>query len=94
MLSPVLLGYELFIWVYSFASGWLPYKWRSYRDLLANRKHIRDKRKQVQALRRIEDREIARHLTSVLIFDELTKSPIRFANQALTIYWRLVNRLF
>jgi GT2 family glycosyltransferase len=93
LLAPVFSGYELFIWAYALVNGWLPFKWRSYRDLFANRKAIREKRRKIQMLRQVAESEIARHLTAELVFDELQSRTVRYANGLLSVYWRLVKKM-
>lgn len=88
-----LLALEIAMLVVSTAGRWLPAKLKGYRWLWRNRKWIRTRRAEVQAVRTVPDRELAHLLTAR--FDatvvELPDSA-SWLNQLMERYWNWVQR--
>jgi hypothetical protein len=79
--------------IHAIANGWIGSKLRAYRDILRDAPAIRRQRREVQALRRIGDREIARHLTGTLDMGPVDSPAVRLANRFLEAYWSVFRRM-
>ena len=89
LLAPVLLAVELGISLVALRQGCLREKARGWLWLLRNRSWLQEHRRRTQALRRVEDRELARFLTPVLDPRMLQLQPgIAALNSLVTIWWR------
>jgi len=68
LLSPALLAFEAAMWVYAAGNGreFVAAKARAYAWLVQNRKRMRTKKREVQGLRRVSDRELVSMLTPEL----------------------------
>ena len=66
LLAPVLLAVEVGIALVAWRQGWLREKARGWAWLVRNRAWLATHRRETQALRRVDDRELARFLTPVL----------------------------
>lgn len=94
LLAPALLALELAMLAVAVRQGWLRQKLRGYRWLVANRGWLRRRRRAVQSVRVIGDRELAGLLTGH--FDPVALPlPVGAGvlNAAMGGYWRLVRRL-
>jgi GT2 family glycosyltransferase len=93
LLLPPLLALEVAMVAVATAGGWLPAKLRGYTWLWRNRRWLRHRREEVQAVRTVPDRELAPLLTAR--FDasviELPASA-QFLNRLMERYWNWVRR--
>lgn len=93
LLSPVLLLFEIYMLLYAARHGWLGLKLRGYRELAGQKPPLRQKRRQVQALRRVSDRQIVRWFTAELKFERVNGPIISLGNWVLIFVWTIA-RLF
>ncbi|MHB9052609.1 MAG: glycosyltransferase family 2 protein [Thermoleophilia bacterium] len=94
VLAPAFLGAELAMLAYSVAGGWFRQKLRAYLYLLRNLDRILEKRRQVQATRRLPDAAVAGYWTDRMGFADLADSPLaRIANPVSALYWAIARRL-
>ena len=89
LLLPVLLAVELGISLVALRQGWLREKLRGWLWLLRNRAWLVEHRGRTQALRRVDDGELAHFLTPVLD-PRMLELPAGIAglNSLVTIWWR------
>jgi GT2 family glycosyltransferase len=91
LLGPVLLAAELGVAVVAWRQGWLREKVAGWRWLAAHARWLGERRRATQALRRIADRDLARHLSPVLD-PRMLELPdaARLANVLVATWWRAV----
>ena len=93
LLSPFLLALELALLAFAAKGGWLKDKLCVYLDLLrpATWKHVAEKRKFSNLIRKVSDKEIVRLWTGKIEHQE-TSNPIvdNFANPVLSVVWTLL----
>lgn len=100
LLLPVLLFVELGLWLISIPSGWFKHKMLTYYDLLkpATIKNILAKRRISQESRVVSDREIVKHFTGRIGYQNLesvSETPLSwFANLFLDFLWQVIRKLF
>jgi GT2 family glycosyltransferase len=92
VLFPVIVAMDLGILVFSIKGGWFDMKRKMYRELFTVEfwKWVMVRRKDVQAMRNISDREFLRQAVPVIGFQEETvKNPLLdyVGNPLLTAYW-------
>lgn len=87
LLSPVLLLFELYMLLYAARNRWFTLKLRGYRELAAQKPTLRQKRRQVQALRRVSDRQIVQWFTAELKFERVSSRLVAVGNRILSVYW-------
>jgi GT2 family glycosyltransferase len=93
LLAPVLLATELGMLALSLRERWLGDKLAGWRWLVRNAGIVARRRRQTQGLRRVHDRELARHLTPVFSPGMLpVPAPLRAANPLVAGYWSLIRR--
>jgi GT2 family glycosyltransferase len=92
-LAPLLLAVELAILARSAREGWLMAKLAAYRALWRDRAALRERRRAIQASRRVGDRAIVARMTAAVDSPFLTSPAVRGANPALRAYRRLVERV-
>jgi GT2 family glycosyltransferase len=91
LVAPVLLAVELAIALVAAREGWLAEKLRGWGWLLRHRGWLRLHRRRVQGLRRVPDRELARHLTPVVDPVMLTlPAGSSLMNGVFSVWWRVV----
>jgi GT2 family glycosyltransferase len=93
-LAPVLLVAEAGLTLLSWRQGWLRDKLAGWRWCLRNTSWLRRHRRELQGLRLVPDRTLARYLTPVIdpaMID--VPAPVRAANPVLRAYWALARRL-
>jgi GT2 family glycosyltransferase len=91
LLAPVLLAAELGVALLAWRQGWLREKAAGWRWLAAHAGWLGERRRATQALRRVPDRQLARHLSAVLDPRMLELPPAaRFANALVAAWWRAV----
>ncbi len=96
LLAPALLAAEGAVWAMALQGGWWREKARAYRYFLAPRRwgRMRARRRAVQALRRVADRELITAFTGEIVFPAVAAWPVtRLANPLSRLYWRAVRRL-
>lgn len=93
LLSPVLLLFEFYMLLYAARHGWLGLKLRGYRELAGQKPPLRQKRRQVQALRRVSDRQIVRWFTAELKFERVNGWLIKIGNTLLRVHWKIFRNL-
>jgi GT2 family glycosyltransferase len=89
LLAPVLLAVEAGIALVAWRQGWLREKARGWAWLVRNRAWLAAHRRETQALRRVDDRELARFLTPVLD-PRMLELPAGVAalNGLVSVWWR------
>jgi len=91
MLAPMLFAIELMMILYSTAAGWLLYKLKSYVWILKNMPAILSKRREVQAMRRVSDKEITKHMDSKLEFSEVNNPLLKhIVSPIVELYFKIV----
>jgi GT2 family glycosyltransferase len=96
LLLPALLATEVGVWGLAVRGGWWRQKARAYRYLLRPTRWPRllATRRTVQALRRIDDREVTEAFAAEIVFPAVSSWVLtRLANPVLSAYWRAVRRL-
>jgi GT2 family glycosyltransferase len=94
ILAPVLLVAELGLATVSWRQGWLRDKVAGWRWCVRNASWVRRHRREIQALRLLPDRALARYLTPVIdpaMVD--VPAPVQAANPVLRAYWAVARRL-
>lgn len=90
ILSPFLVALELALLAFAAKGGWLKDKLCVYLDLMrpATWKHIAEKRRFSNLIRKASDKEIVRHWTGKIEHQE-TSNPVvdNFANPLLSVIW-------
>jgi len=91
ILSPMLFGIELLMILYSTASGWLNYKLQSYFWILKNMPAILSKRREVQKMRKLSDKEIIKHMDSKLKFSEVNNPLLKYiVSPIVELYYKVI----
>lgn len=98
LLLPIMTVMDFGLLLFSFKSGWWRQKLAVYYEwLMKDYWHwIRKRRKQIQAVRKISDKELLKYSTPVIEFQgEGVKNPLleHVANPSLAFYWALVRWL-
>jgi GT2 family glycosyltransferase len=96
LLAPALLLFEPVAVLYALRSGWLRERLAVYAFFARPRtwRYLRDKRRAVQALRRVSDRALASWLTARFHFGPLASGPVRWViDPFFAAYWSLARRL-
>lgn len=94
ILAPAYLFAECGILLFSLINGWIKEKLKSYIGFMLLTPHILNKRKHVQAIRKIKDKEIMAYMTSRIEFEEVKSPLISFiANPVLGVYFWIVKRV-
>jgi GT2 family glycosyltransferase len=93
LLGPVLISTELAMLGLALKDGWARDKLAGWGWCVRRAGWVRQRRRQTQALRRVSDRELARHLTSVVDPAMIVVPRLaRVMNPLLERYWSLVRR--
>jgi GT2 family glycosyltransferase len=93
LLAPVLLATELGMLALSLRERWFRDKLAGWGWLIRNAGTVARRRRRTQGLRRVRDRELARHLTPVFSPAMVpVTAPLRAANPLVAAYWSLVRR--
>jgi GT2 family glycosyltransferase len=96
LIAPALLAFEAGTWSYAIKQGWWPEKLESYRYLARPGAWPRlvATRRQVQALRTVDDRDLTAAFTGEIVFPAVSPWLLTgVANPLLSAYWRLVRGL-
>lgn len=93
VLGPVLLVSEVLLAAYAVSAGWGSGKVRGWVWLWRHRRHVAERRRLLQAERRVPDAEWMRHLTADFDPSAIGPPPItRVANVVIRTYWRAARR--
>ena len=96
VLAPALAAAELGLTAVALHGGWIRQKARAWGYLARPRawRQVREGRRQQRAIRRVPDSEIARVMTSEVVFEGLAGPWLeRFANPAMRLVWRTLRPL-
>ncbi len=96
LLAPALVLFEGLVLTYAAAGGWLARRLAVYAFFMkpATWRYIRRRRREVQSLRRVPDRTIARRLTGVIDARLVGGRVVRWVvNPLFGLYWAVVRRL-
>lgn len=98
VLLPMVLVMDVAILVFSLKNGWFDMKRKMYRDLFSRDfwRWIGERRRVIQAERKIGDRELLRHAVPTIEFQEdAVKNPLLdyVGNPLLWAYWWVAKRL-
>lgn len=94
LLFPILIINELFILVYSIASGWILLKLKSYLYIFRNLKTISAKRSKIQSSRLVVDRKIMEAFDSTLDFVVFNSYIVRhIVNPIFRTYYNFILQL-
>lgn len=96
VLAPLLLGAEVALFFSALRGGWWREKLKAYRYFFdaKNLLRLRDDRARVQAQRKVGDREIVKHFTATIAFQDVTGwFTERVANPLMTAVWAVVKPL-
>jgi GT2 family glycosyltransferase len=94
LVLPMLIMFEAPIFLYSIANGWFILKVKSYLYIIQNIGKIIKKRKSVQRLRKVDDREIIRGFAPEISFAQESGKLNNLASYFLKAYWLLIKNLF
>jgi GT2 family glycosyltransferase len=93
LMAPVLVATELGMLAVALKERWLRDKLAGWGWLVRNPGPVRRRRRSTQALRRVRDRELARHLTGTFSPGMLpVPAALRAANPVVSAYWSLVRK--
>ena len=92
LLAPALLALEAAMLLLAGRQGWLGDKLRGYRWLWRHRRHLRARRRMLQAERVVPEAEWMRVLTDRFDTPLIRPPGVRVLNAAMLGYWRLVRR--
>jgi hypothetical protein len=91
MLGPILLVIEFMMILYSTMSGWLWYKLKSYIWIWLNLFRILSRRWRVQLNRKVDDKEIMKHMDIELKMSEVDNPVLdQIVNPMLRFYFRII----
>jgi len=90
VLLPVLVLFELFMVLYSVCKKWLPLKIRGYYEMATQKPSLLEKRRRVQKLRKISDRQLVKWFTAELSFEQVNGLLVKFGNFFLRYFWGLI----
>jgi GT2 family glycosyltransferase len=91
LLAPILVIIELMMLAYSFISGWVHYKLRSYVWIWAHLFSILKQRKMVQSIRKVGDREVMRYMDSKLKMSEVDNPLLKYVvSPMVELYYKLI----
>jgi hypothetical protein len=96
LIGPALLALETGTWGLAIKQGWWREKLEAYRYLARPGawSRLTETRRQVQALRTVDDRDLAAAFTDQIVFPAVSFWPLtHVANPLLAAYWRLVRTL-
>lgn len=94
VLAPALVAFEAATLALSVLQGWSRAKLAGYRWLWQHRRQLRERRRNVQAVRRLPDRSLVRLLTPTIAAANVDLPPgIGIVNVLLRGYWSLARRL-
>ncbi|MFH1255090.1 MAG: glycosyltransferase family 2 protein [bacterium] len=96
VILPAFLFMEIGMIFYAILKGWLKAKLKSYGYFL-NYKNlilIYKKRKQIQAIRKISDKEMLKGVTGIIDFQQINNPVLKYiANPIFNFYWLIVKKI-
>jgi GT2 family glycosyltransferase len=92
LLGPALLGLELAMLLLALKQGWARDKVRGWGWLWRHRRHIRERRRELQRERTVPDRAWMRVLTDRLDTSLVEVPGLAVLNSMMSAYWRVVSR--
>jgi GT2 family glycosyltransferase len=92
LLGGPMLALEVATMLLALRQGWLPDKLRGYGWLWQHRRHIRQRRRELQRERTVPDREWMRVLTDRLDTPLVNPPGVGVLNVCMSSYWQLVRR--
>ncbi|MEV1288910.1 glycosyltransferase family 2 protein [Micromonospora sp. NPDC049679] len=92
LLAPPLLALEAVMLLLAVKEGWIRDKLRGYGWLWRHRRHLRERRRIVQAERTVPDREWMRVLTDRFNTPLINPPGVRLLNASMSAYWSAVRR--
>lgn len=84
---------ELLTLLFSLKGGWTFYKIRSYGSVIVMMPQALKKRRQIQRLRLVSDKELAPFLTAALDFSEANIPGLSLYGSLLSAYWKIASKL-
>ncbi len=95
LILPAFVIMELGLILFSLKTGWFKEKMKVWKYFLtpAKWKYLYGARKQVQALRKVKDRDIAKMITGRIWYQEVDDWKLRLINPVFSIYWKAVKLL-
>lgn len=94
IILPILIFIELSIIIFSFFNGWFRKKFLGYCSIINLRNEIFKKRRFIQKIRLLSDKQIITNFTDKLSFGMFNRSEVKILiNPFLSIYWKLVKNL-
>jgi GT2 family glycosyltransferase len=94
LVLPMVMLFEIPIFFYSIIRGWGIFKLKSYLYIAQNLRNILRKRRQIQKLRVVDDKEIVRLFSPGILFMQESGKLSEFASLFLSAYWSLIRKLF
>jgi GT2 family glycosyltransferase len=93
LLSPVLISTEAAMLLLALREGWARQKIAGWGWLVTHAGWLRRERRETQALRRVDDRELAPYLSAEIAPKMIpVPAPIRAVNPLVARYWQIVRR--
>jgi GT2 family glycosyltransferase len=93
LLSPVLISTEAAMLLLALREGWARQKVAGWGWLVTHAGWLRRERRETQALRRVDDRELAPYLSAEIAPKMIpVPAPIRAVNPLVARYWQIVRR--
>ena len=86
---PAFLVMDIGIWAFAAKNGWLKTKWRAFKYVMSPRtwRAIKLARRQIKPIRKITDKELARHLVGKVLFQGVSNFALdRVANPVFSAY--------
>ena len=96
LLAPAFCAFETMMLAHALWTGWFWKRLSVYGFYLrpTTWAYLRRKRRRIQSLRRVPDREVARHLTGAINFPALDNFLLRYlVNPVFGVYWQAIRRL-
>jgi len=94
VICPALLVMEISVIVFALWGGWLGLKLEAYGEVLHSLGKTLRKRKQLQNMRKVPDREVLSFLTGRVDFPEMASPLMRYGySPFMSLYWRLSKAL-
>jgi hypothetical protein len=94
LVMPMMVMFEIPIFFYSIFRGWLPFKLKSYAYIIRNFGSVMKKRKVVQKLRKVDDKEIIKKFTDEISYAQENGFMNNVASCLLRGYWLLIKNMF
>ncbi len=94
LILPALIIMELGMWFFAVTKGWWLKKLKGYGSLIKNLPYIIKKRREVQRLRKVSDREITKMFVAKIWYQEISNPLLNYiGNPLMTVYWHIVKWL-